>query len=305
MIVECPNCRSTFNLPDELVPSGGRKVKCSVCEHVFPVRPAAAAKAPAPPAPAEDDDLDDGLEGLLDEAFDGDGDDAAGADDAAEARAPARQDDDAEDAGRGERRGGLGFDLDTASAKKKSKGGKGKLVGIIAACVLAVLLAAGGGVYFFAPGLIGLAPSGDQAPQDGQASAAPADQVKNIYLEGIRQYYVENDKTGRVFVVEGKAVNKFETPKELVEVEANLYDAGNAVLDTVRLMCGNTLSLFQLQVLSREEIERALADQAGIGANNVNLQPGQSVPFMIVFFAPPDSVAEFNVSVVAAKNVDL
>lgn len=287
MIVECPSCSSTFNLPDELVPSGGRKVKCSVCENVFEVKPQGASEdEPEPVEPdleAAVDDEEDDLDGVLDEAF--------GADDDA--------DDDAGDDEGGA--GGLGFDLDKASAKKKKKGGKGKLIGIIAACVVVVLLAAGGGVYFFAPGLIGMEAGQEEAAAD--SPMAMAEQVKNIYLDGIRQYYVANDKVGRIFVVEGKAVNQFDEPRELIEVEANLYDAQNNVLDTVRLMCGNTLSLFQLQVLSREEIEKGLKDEAGIGSNNVNLQSGQHVPFMIVFFEPSDSVAEFNVSVVSAKDV--
>jgi len=292
MIVECSNCHSTFNLPDELVPEGGRKVKCSVCDNVFQVKPEGADDADEPKAsiaigddPGDGMDLsDDDLGSALDDAFGGDDDDAS-SDEAVEEE------------------GELGFDLDHLPKKKKAVDKK-KL--IIAAAVLLVLLLAGGGVFLFAPGLIGM--GGEKAPETAQTETAPADmteQVKNIYLEGIRQYYVDNDKVGRIFVVEGKAVNQFDKAKELIEVEANLYDANNAVLDTVRLKCGNTLSLFQLQVLSKEEIQSALADEAGIGANNVNLQPGGQVPFMIVFFEPAESVSDFNVSVVAAQNVNL
>ncbi len=52
-----------------------------------------------------------------------------------------------------------------------------------------------------------------------------------------------------------------------------------------------------------EEIDAALENEAGIGANNISLQTGQSVPFMIVFFTPPEGLAEFNVRVVDAKEV--
>lgn len=292
MIVECNNCHSTFNLPDELIPEGGRKVKCSVCESVFEVMPEGADEPEeeiSAPAAADAEVSDDDLGSALDDAFGGDDDDD-------DAGIPDIEDDGGE--------GSLGFDLDAAPKKKKKKGagGKGKLIGMIAAGLVMVLLLAGGGLYFLAPGLIGMgAPEEDMAAEADPANMA--EQVKNIYLEGIRQYYVDNDKAGRIFVVEGKAVNQFDTPKELIEVEANLYDGANTVLDTVRLKCGNTLSLFQLQVLSKEEIQTALADEAGIGANNINLQHGQQVPFMIVFFEPVDSVAEFNVSVVAAQDV--
>ncbi|MBU1001275.1 MAG: zinc-ribbon domain-containing protein [Proteobacteria bacterium] len=290
MIVECSNCHSTFKLADDLVPPEGRKVKCSVCDNVFSVRPEGDDEPEEAFAAASGDakgDLsDDDLDSALDAAFsDDDEDDAA--------------DDDGPSRGAGDR---FGFDLDSIPKKMKI-GGKGKKIGIIVAVVLLVFALAGLGLYFLAPGLIGMAPEEQQV--QGEDPLAMAEQVKNIYLDGIRQYYVDNDKTGRIFVVEGKAVNQFDKAKELIEVEANLYDTANTVLDTVRLKCGNTLSLFQLQVLSREEIEAALADEAGIGANNVNLATGQQVPFMIVFFDPADTVAEFNVSVVTAQDVNL
>ncbi len=280
MIVKCPNCSSTFNLADNLVPEGGRKVKCSVCEHIFHVMPASeqaqdlgddvAASATATQA---DGQLDNGSSlGDVDSSFDQESGEES-----------------------------LSFNLDEAPKKKKKKGSKKRLILLL---VIFLLIVAGGfaGVYFFAPSLLGM---GAKVEQAQQAKKPNKDQVKNIFLEGIRQYYVENDKAGRIFVIEGKAVNQFDKPKELVEVEANLYDANNKVLNTVRLMCGNTLSLFQLQVLSRQEIEKALTDEAGIGANNINLQPGQNVPFMVVFFKPPENVSEFRVSVVAAKDADL
>lgn len=295
MIVECSNCHSTFKLADDLVPPGGRKVKCSVCDNIFTVRPEEddlEETLAGAPADAGEDLSDDDLDSALNAAFDDDDDDAAG-----DAKGDKKRTD-AEAGGR------FGFDLDKVAKKsKKASGGKGRLIGIIVAGLLLALGLAAGGLYYFAPGLIGLTPEAPQA--QGEDPMAMAEQVKNIYLDGIRQYYVDNDKAGRIFVVEGKAINQFDKAKELIEVEANLYDAANTVLDTVRLKCGNTLSLFQLQVLSREEIQAALADEAGIGANNVNLATGQQAPFMIVFFDPADTVAEFNVSVVAAQDVNL
>ena len=47
MIVTCPNCQTRYNLPDEKIPAGGAKVKCSKCAHVF--------KAELPPATPEEE----------------------------------------------------------------------------------------------------------------------------------------------------------------------------------------------------------------------------------------------------------
>jgi predicted Zn finger-like uncharacterized protein len=302
MIVECPNCKSSFNLDDALVPPGGRKVRCSVCENVFTVVPQARPDSRELPELDEMDegfgqdfgaDDDDLLASLGDAALDDEPAPGAGA-----ADAPGPRPGPAPEAGGGSK---LDLNLD-AAPKAAKKAGRGRTVAIVAVAVILLLGAGLAGVWQFAPQLLGLDP-GEQAAEGAAPAVDPAELVRKISLEGIKQYYVENDKTGRLFVIQGKAVNLFETPRELIAVEASLFDAQNQPLASRRLLCGNTLDLFQLQVLAREEIEAALDNEAGVGANNINLQTGQSVPFMLVFFDPPEGLAEFNVKVVAAKEV--
>jgi len=303
MIVECPNCKTTFNVDDDLVPEAGIKSRCSVCEHVFPIKPGGAAAEPAAPAASDDDFGDDDL-GIGDElgAMDA-------ADDDDEAPAPAKDsgtslEDDDDDVG-------LGFDLDGGSKKEKA-GGKDKKKLLVIAAVIVLLLAGGGaGVWFFAPGLLPFGPGGDtmaeNATAPGGEGVAAQDQaqdeaVRDIVLDKVRQYYVDNDKLGRIFVIEGVAVNGFDKSKELITVRARLLDDAENVLDSRELMAGNTLSLFQLQVFDKPDFEQALADKTGIASRNTNVDPGGEVPFMIVFYEPPDAVREFVVDVVSVKD---
>lgn len=48
MIIECPNCNTSFNVPDTAISSEGRKVKCSRCQHVW------LAKSPETIIPSEE-----------------------------------------------------------------------------------------------------------------------------------------------------------------------------------------------------------------------------------------------------------
>ena len=121
-------------------------------------------------------------------------------------------------------------------------------------------------------------------------------------FKDLRQFYVNNDKAGQLFIIEGKVVNNFSQPKELIEVEAQLFDDKGQVLDSKRLLCGNTLSLFQLEVQSKEEIEAGLGSKVGILSNNTLLKPGMDTPFMVVFFKPSPAVKEYVINVVDAKN---
>jgi hypothetical protein len=74
------------------------------------------------------------------------------------------------------------------------------------------------------------------------------------------------------------------------------------VLTSKDILSGNTVSLFQLQVMTKQELESALTSQVGVLTNNTNLAPGAETPFMIVFFDPPEAVKEFGVKVVDAKD---
>lgn len=131
-------------------------------------------------------------------------------------------------------------------------------------------------------------------------TAENADKVKDIALRNVRQYYIPNEKAGNIFVVEGKAVNNFASPKERIKVEITLFDEKGHVLVAKQMLCGNTLSQFQLQVQSEEEIAASLGSEVGILTSNTYLKTGMDTPFMAVFFKPPDAVKEFGVKVIDA-----
>ena len=242
--------------------------------------------------------------------FDDSGDDDTGDlfaegddDDAGEDDEPEEGDEDDEEY---EDEGDLG--LDEAPAKKKG----GKSFGCLI-IILVLVLGLGAAVYFKVWTMFGLdlgtyfqnvpyigkmfmeETGGDQEAAPGES---PADRVRKIELKNVKQYYVANEKTGALFVVEGKAVNKFATPKERIKVEVVLYDAAGNVLTSQAFLCGNVLSQFQLQVQTQKEIEDGLASEVGILSNNTFIRPGASTPFMAAFFEPPTGVKEFLVKVV-------
>jgi predicted Zn finger-like uncharacterized protein len=401
MIVTCPNCETSYNLPDEKVPASGAKVKCSKCAHVFKVEvPAASpedefealleedgsdageqfdetfedvaagaaeaagmAEEAEPPAsdpadevveemPDTDDLFDDaeepeaeegaadageeddlfadmggedeepedlfaGGEGEDDESDDlfadeGDEDDGDLFEDNDEAEADDSQalfDADDEEAEEDEPVSGLGGSLELDEGPEP--GSRKSLGCLIVLLVIAVCV--GAAIYFrvwtyagvdlgdmlknvpFVGQMFMEKTGGDEAAAPGES---PAERVRKIELKNVKQYYVANEKVGNLFVVEGKAVNKFSKPKERIKVEVILYDAANNVLTSQSFLCGNVLSQFQLQVQTEKEITDGLASDVGILSNNTFIRPGASTPFMAVFFSPPEGVKEFMVKVV-------
>lgn len=398
MIVTCPNCETRYNLPDDKVPAGGTKVKCSKCAQVFkaehppvtpeeevealleeegqggdtqagdefdetfedvaagvpseetPVEspvdelqePSASAVDPADevveedlpdtddlfddaeeempdpdegaaPSALESDDLGDDLFADIDEDEDSSGlfEDEEDDEDTDSDDLFADDDDDEEDEDEDDAESGSVFD-DSLSIDEVPQKKDGKSIGCLI-ILLVLALGLGGAIYFKAWTYIGVdlgdmlknvpfvgqlfmeETGGDQEAAPGES---PAERVRKIELKNVKQYYVPNEKVGNLFVVEGKAINKFSSPKERIKVEVILYDATNNILTSQAFLCGNVLSQFQLQVQTKKEIQDGLSSDVGILSNNTFIRPEASTPFMAVFFEPPEGVKEFMVKVV-------
>lgn len=191
---------------------------------------------------------------------------------------------------------GPSYNLDIAepgAARAPRRGGK------VFLWVLLVLLLAGagaGGWYYYAHVL-----SAKPAEDSGVALSK---KVALLTMRNVRQYYVNNEKVGQIFVIEGKVVNEFPVPKELMQVEAALYGADKKPLAVKTQLAGTVLSLFQLQVLGEKELEAFLNNKIEILTNNTNVPTGGEVPFMVLFYTPPAGVAEFGVKIVDVKDVE-
>lgn len=171
----------------------------------------------------------------------------------------------------------------------------GKRTGLwIAAAILLAILCGGASYYYYYAG-------------SGQAHAPEEDvsrKVELLTMRNVRQYNLLNEKVGKVFVIEGKVVNEFPEPKSLIELEGAIYDRDKKPLAVKRQLAGTQLSLFQLQVLSEKEMESFLNNKMEILANNTNVPPGGEAPFMLLFYDPPEDVAEFGVKIVDVQNAE-
>lgn len=167
---------------------------------------------------------------------------------------------------------------------------KSRVVLWLVVVFILLALSGGGGWYYL---------NYDATPPESGEEIAK--KVERLTMRNVRQYNLLNEKVGKVFVIEGKVVNEFDTPRDFIELEGAIYNGDKQLLAAKRQLAGTQLSLFQLQVLTEKEMESFLHNKMEILANNTNIPPGGEVPFMILFYAPPDNVAEFGVKIVDVK----
>jgi len=300
MIVECPNCHVKYKLPDTVKP--GAKLKCSKCKHLF-------VYTPEEDLAKEDRPKEEQADLKEEQAAQGQKDSAAKAnldlDDASDLNFEDEEDKKPEIGASKDK--SYQVEIEDQPSKKKGKKDKKsfkKLVPILLVFLLMVLL--GGAGYLYFPQLMALKekffPSAAKLSSGKVQSKNVEEKVKNIALENVKQYFVKNSRIGELFVIEGEAVNNFKQTKELIKLRAKILDKNGKVAAQKDFLAGNTASLFQLQMMTKDELENLLNSKVGILTNNTFVKPGGRVPFMVVFYDLPPNVQEFSLQVIDVKN---
>ncbi|PTN38334.1 DUF3426 domain-containing protein [Desulfonatronum sp. SC1] len=279
MLIQCPNCDTKYNLNEAAIGPGGSKVRCIRCDHVFFVAPPGADSSQS--SQGQGQARKTGLDQELKEDFDW-------------------LDEVEQEDNSGIKRGKDGYSIEIqASEEPKNR----TMTYVVVGLVVAIILMAS---FLYVQRTLGPVSSWFGGSSESEMVAEPKvlgpDDVHLISLQNVRQYFVSNEKIGQLFVIEGKARNDFPEPMELFRIEASLFDAAGQVVERNEFLAGNSVSLFQLQILSEQELEAALSARVGILTNNTNIRPGMDVQFMVVFSNPPDTVQEYGLKVIGAQH---
>lgn len=114
-------------------------------------------------------------------------------------------------------------------------------------------------------------------------------------------YYEGNAAAGRLFVVKGQVTNEGQLRKTGVRVYAALLDAQSRKVAEKTVYAGNIMGNDALRKAPKEKIEAAMSNPMGGGLANIDIPPGKSVPFMVVFFDAPDGIDSYRLE---PKDVD-
>ncbi|MBL0717298.1 MAG: DUF3426 domain-containing protein, partial [Desulfosarcina sp.] len=106
-----------------------------------------------------------------------------------------------------------------------------------------------------------------------------------------------NAKAGDLFVIKGKIKNDYNHPRSFIRVKANIFLKGGVRSKTSIVYCGNILSNMDIENLEFDLIKKRLLNRNGDRKSNVNLKPGATLPFMVIFSNLPENMNMFNVEV--------
>jgi len=286
MNVTCPQCRTVYRLPEEKLNSGA-KLRCSVCRHVFLFEMNDEYDAHHPLGKASTVfDQNNMREQAKADSFSPENEYAE------KERGLSLEPD------QNEQPSSLGSTLDLPEERKP------QLRGVFGLLLCAAIGAGGWWAWENTAYLDGIKPLILPFIEDQSADEAvkePESLVSKLELRAVKQYATKNKYLGNLVVIKGKVRNTFDTPRELIQLEAGIYDEKDVLLASKKQLAGTSMSSFQLEVLNREELENALNSCLDIISSNLNVLPFSEIPFVVVFSDIPANAKGFKVRIVDAS----
>ena len=108
-------------------------------------------------------------------------------------------------------------------------------------------------------------------------------------------FFRRNNHAGNILILTGTVRSNYDHPRSFIKLKGQLLSADGESLAERFVYAGHTLSEDDLEKLPLEAIEAELAIASGRNYNNVHIQPGWDIPFMMVFGRLPDGLAEYRI----------
>jgi predicted Zn finger-like uncharacterized protein len=143
---------------------------------------------------------------------------------------------------------------------------------------------------------------GEFVQPQGQVS----DPAGNLHLSTmeINSRFIENDSAGKLFIITGQVKNGYTVARSHIQVNGKIYSQGKQLVKSENVFSGNILSDLDLKNLSFDDIRSRLNNKDGLQMANVDVKPGATVPFMLVFSDLPENLEEFTIEVAGSTAVE-
>jgi predicted Zn finger-like uncharacterized protein len=178
-------------------------------------------------------------------------------------------------------------------ARRKHARRKGKQTSFLTWLVILILLGlcAATGYFYW----IGEFPDVNSLLQRFMPPATTTSAVSRIKVTELNGFFVNNTEAGQLFVVRGVATNGYSEPRSAMAVKGQIFNRDGGLLRERVAYCGNALSENELRSLPLAKLRERSDNQFGDSLSNLNVAPGKSIPFVIVFSNLPPNLAEFSV----------
>jgi hypothetical protein len=116
--------------------------------------------------------------------------------------------------------------------------------------------------------------------------------------------FVTNSTAGTLFIITGRVDNPSNIAYSHIEIRGALITKNKEEAKIKNIFCGNIITEEMLKTGNISDINTLLTLKEGVHQTNVNVAPGASVPFMVVFSNLPEKLQNFTVKIAGFDKVD-
>lgn len=124
-----------------------------------------------------------------------------------------------------------------------------------------------------------------------------------ILFSTINSKFIENNKSGRLFIVTGEIRNGKDFAQKLIRLEGKLLTKGQVIDKTESTYAGVNLNSRQLTEIAIADIKKYTNSPTGI-VDSVKTLPGMTAPFIIVFSDLPEIIEDIIIEVVSSRQAN-
>jgi predicted Zn finger-like uncharacterized protein len=123
-------------------------------------------------------------------------------------------------------------------------------------------------------------------------------------LQRLSRYFLDNQRMGKIFVVEGEVLNNYSEARELVKIRGTLQQSNRKPQASREVYAGWFLTPEELGKLSFEEINRLPQRLSERFSSGAVIPPSKAAPFMIVFPRPAGELTHVTVEVMSSRKAE-
>ena len=127
--------------------------------------------------------------------------------------------------------------------------------------------------------------------------------IEQLLLVETRGYFVDNQKVGQLFVIQGRVRNEFPKPLRWIHLRAKIYTSDGQTARQLDFYAGNILSNQQLQNMPLEKLLAVVQTQPATKDRTQEIGSRQEVSFTAPFGDLPEltQLSDYSVEILASQ----
>jgi predicted Zn finger-like uncharacterized protein len=127
--------------------------------------------------------------------------------------------------------------------------------------------------------------------------------IEQLHLVETRGYFVENQKAGQLFVIQGRVRNEFSRPLRWIHLRAKIYTSDGETARQLDFYAGNILSTQQLQSMTLDKLLALVQSRPATKDQAQVIGSRQEVSFTVFFGDLPEltRLSDYSVEILASQ----